>query len=216
MVYPGVDERFEPGPIDRKAAGVQDMIPEEEPYFLFLGAMIARKNTPFIVQLFSEANKAGLRAHLVLAGEGPELMVVRQLVRKVGLCDRIHLLGAVTREQQLALYRGATAFLFPSLMEGFGFAPAEAMACGTPAIVSNRGSLPEIVDHGVNGFVLPLEDSIQTWTEVLIRLTTNGSLLKQMRLSAAQIIRARFSRAASADSTARSLAQLLERHARNH
>src|SRR5207244_8229377 len=107
-------------PIDRRTGGIQELIPPEAPYFLFLGAMIPRKNLPWLVRLFYEAVKAGLTAHLVLAGEGPDQIVAKQLVQEFGLADRIHFLGGVTPEQQLALYRGATAFLFPSLMEGFG------------------------------------------------------------------------------------------------
>ena len=66
----------------------------------------------------------------------------------LGLGGRVRFLGRVTEEEKRALYSAATLFVFPSLYEGFGLDPLEAMACGAPVLASNRSSLPEVVGGG--------------------------------------------------------------------
>ncbi len=80
------------------------------------------------------------------------------------------------------------AFLFPSQMEGFGFAPAEAMACGTPAIVSNKGSLPEIVSHGTNGFILSIDSTVDEWVNSMSQLINNRDLREKFSKSGVEHI----------------------------
>ena len=63
-------------------------------------------------------------------------------------------------------------------MEGFGLAVAEAMACGTPAIVSNKGALPEVVSHRKTGFVLPINQGPEPWISAMISLSDDSALCK--------------------------------------
>ena len=72
----------------------------------------------------------------------------RRMVQDLGISERVAFTGWVNEEHKPALYSGARAFLFPSWYEGFGLPPLEAMACGTPVIASDRGSLPEVVGPG--------------------------------------------------------------------
>ena len=72
----------------------------------------------------------------------------RRIAAELGIQDRVHLTGWVDEEDKPAMYSAAVAFVFPSHYEGFGLPPLEAMSCGTPVIVSNRSSLPEIVGKG--------------------------------------------------------------------
>jgi glycosyltransferase involved in cell wall biosynthesis len=67
---------------------------------------------------------------------------------ELGVGERVMFAGWVAEEDKPALLSGATAFVFPSLYEGFGLPPLEAMACGTPVIASDRSSLPEVVGEG--------------------------------------------------------------------
>ncbi|MGH7858179.1 MAG: glycosyltransferase family 4 protein, partial [Candidatus Binatia bacterium] len=64
-----------------------------------------------------------------------------------GLERAVHLVGYVPEEEMSALYSGASLFVYPSLYEGFGLPPLEAMACGTPVVAADRTSLPEVLGH---------------------------------------------------------------------
>jgi len=70
------------------------------------------------------------------------------MVERWGLKDRVSFIGWVPEEDKPTLYSEAALFVFPSLYEGFGLPPLEAMSCGTAVITSNRGSLPEVVGDG--------------------------------------------------------------------
>jgi glycosyltransferase involved in cell wall biosynthesis len=112
------------------------------PYLLYVGNYKPHKNLARLVRAF-----AGLRhdtsLRLVLAGPAePELL---GLAQTVGVADRLVFLAQVPDERLPALYRGAVALVFPSLHEGFGLPPLEAMACGTPVVSSTATSLPEVV-----------------------------------------------------------------------
>ena len=72
----------------------------------------------------------------------------RRLTKELGLDDKVVFTNWVPEEDKPALLSGATAFVFPSLYEGFGLPVIEALACGTPVIASNRASLPEVVGDG--------------------------------------------------------------------
>ena len=93
------------------------------------------------------------QARLVIAGklpgrDSPLFPDPRRLVRELGVKERVTFTDWVSEEDKPALLSGATAFVFPSLYEGFGLPTLEAMACGTPVIASNRSSLPEVVGEG--------------------------------------------------------------------
>ena len=95
--------------------------------------------------------------------------------------------GYVAAEDKALWYAAATAFVYPSIYEGFGLPPLEAMACGTPVIVSNAASLPEVV--GDAGLLIAPED-VSSWTAALIRMWNDAAyraeLADQGRQQAAQ------------------------------
>jgi glycosyltransferase involved in cell wall biosynthesis len=131
---------------------------ELPPRFLFyLGGFDPRKNVDLLLRAYARARS--LRPDLpplVIAGRLPEpgapwFTDPRPLIRALDLADRVQLLGFVPDAHKPALYTLADLFLFPSRYEGFGMPPLEAMACGTPAIVADNSSLPEIT-----GGVTPL------------------------------------------------------------
>ncbi len=118
-----------------------------ETFFLFLGALEPRKNVATLVRALAALYAAGdHRAGLVIAGaEGWRNDDVFGEVKRLGLERDVRFTGYVPDEDLPALYGAATAFVYPSLFEGFGLPPLEAMACGTPVICSNTSSLPEVV-----------------------------------------------------------------------
>jgi len=116
-------------------------------FFLYLGALEPRKNVVALVRAQGALRAAGDdRARLVIAGAaGWKNAEVRQEVERLGLAELVTFVGYVDARDLPALYGAATAFVFPSLFEGFGLPPLEAMACGAPVICSDAASLPEVV-----------------------------------------------------------------------
>ena len=119
-----------------------------EQYFLYLGTLEPRKNIPLIIRAYHELykRKGSSIPKLVLAGKrGWGYDEIFALIQELKLQDMVLFPGYVSETDKPAMLRGAVCFLFPSLYEGFGIPPLEAMACGTPVIVSDAASLPEVV-----------------------------------------------------------------------
>lgn len=120
----------------------------EKPYFLYIGTLEPRKNIPNLIRAFNillqKLNKKDII--LVIGGrKGWRYDEIYKCVEELKLEDDVLFLGYVPIEDMPALYTQAISFVFPSLYEGFGIPPLEAMACGTPVIASNTSSLPEVV-----------------------------------------------------------------------
>jgi glycosyltransferase involved in cell wall biosynthesis len=117
-------------------------MPCEQPYLLYVGSRAAYKNFPSLLRaLAQQANKD---VHLVAAGGGPFSVADLAEISRLRLTERVHLLPRVSETQLADLYRNAALFVYPSLYEGFGFPPLEAMSAGCPALVSCAAALPEI------------------------------------------------------------------------
>ena len=130
-------------------------IPPGSPYLLSLSTLEPRKNLAHTIRSFAAIvqSNAAPGLHLVLAGGKGWLfddIIYEIKLAGTAVRDRIILTGFVEDTDLAPLYSGATAFVFPSLYEGFGLPPLEAMQCGTPVITSNTSSLPEVVgDAGI-------------------------------------------------------------------
>jgi glycosyltransferase involved in cell wall biosynthesis len=125
----------------RKARGL------ERPYLLHVGTVEPRKNHLFLIKVFERLR--GFDGDLVLAGmRGWKCDPVFAAIAASPKRDRIRYLEYVSDDDLPALYTGAEALVFPSLYEGFGFPPLEAMSCGTPVVSSTAGSLAEVLGGG--------------------------------------------------------------------
>jgi len=133
-----------PGPPD---ADRLERLGLEPGYLLFLGALRRHKNWECLVRAYARLPAALRRAHpLVLAGSARRAARrAENLIRALELAGQVRLTGVVPEEALPSLYRGAALFVFPSLAEGFGLPPLEAMACGAPVAASRAASLPEVL-----------------------------------------------------------------------
>lgn len=128
------------------------------PFLLFVGTIEPRKNLLVLLRAYHEMlQTTEHRPRLVICGgSGWKNEEVFQLVDELELGEMVRFLGYVADEDLPALYSTAECFLYPSVYEGFGLPPLEAMACGAPVITSNASSLPEVV--GEAGLMHPAED----------------------------------------------------------
>jgi glycosyltransferase involved in cell wall biosynthesis len=125
-------------------------------FVLYFGGFDLRKNVPRLIQAYARLPERLRREYqLVIAGRyqhlgHPLYPDPRVTVQSLGLEGNVVFTGQIREQDKGPLYSAATLFAFPSLYEGFGMTPLEAMACGTPVVTSNRSALPEVVgDAGV-------------------------------------------------------------------
>lgn len=124
------------------------------PVIFNVGGLDVRKNLPALIEAFARAlPQIDSETRLVIAGRAHSgnhrlYPPLEPEVRKWGVGDRVVLTGAISDDEKLAFYNLADVYVYPSLYEGFGLSPLEAMACGLPVIASNRSSLPEVVGQG--------------------------------------------------------------------
>jgi glycosyltransferase involved in cell wall biosynthesis len=170
VVYLAANQRYQ-RVIDTTSVSQKYSLPRSAKYLLYLGGFDQRKNVRVIIQAFSQLREFyDLGYRLVLAGvnlgrDSEFFPNPQRIAREVGLPDdAIHFTGWVDEVDKPALYSGATVFLSPSLYEGFGLPPLEAMACGVPVISSNASSLPEIV--GDAGITIDPND-VDAWAEAI-------------------------------------------------
>ena len=119
--------------------------PAAEPYFLFIGTFAPRKNLQTIVRALAKIAKDAPENLAVVAYPDAWKRQVSRLVAELGISSRLTYYSGIGSRELMALYRGATAMVLVSEYEGFGLPPVEAMALGTPTIVSNSTSLAEVV-----------------------------------------------------------------------
>lgn len=172
VIHEGVDHsRFFP----RSPAAVDEVRAKfriSGDYLLHAGTLAAHKNVETLLRVLAEARSRGHELTLVLAGRADPSDVSRLvgLASRVGVDEHLVVLGYLDEEDLARLMTGAAAFAFPSLYEGFGLAPLEAMACSAPVISSDAGSLPEVI--GSAGVLLPPTD-VGAWTDAVVRLATD-------------------------------------------
>lgn len=125
-------------------------------YFLFVGACLPRKNPLGVIRAYAQVHRRLNHKLVLVTSTGTHLNELKESVLDSGLIDRVVFYSVLPQHQMLFLYKHATALLFLSEYEGFGYPAAEALAAGTPAIVSAGTSLPEVV--GDAGLIVPPGD----------------------------------------------------------
>jgi glycosyltransferase involved in cell wall biosynthesis len=148
-------------------------------FVLAIGSADPRKNLKSLVQAYAllpvslqeRYHLAIVWTHSLMAEE------VADQVEALGLKSRVHFLQQVCDQDLVSLYNAAWLFVFPSLYEGFGLPPLEAMACGTPVVAANNSSIPEIV--GDAALLIDAED-VRGMAESMARVLADGALQRDL------------------------------------
>jgi glycosyltransferase involved in cell wall biosynthesis len=142
----GVDPRFRPIPDGQERRVALARYGVRQPYMLYVGGINARKNIAQLFEAFAQVLERRPDLTLVVAGKRQwQTGAIDAALQRLDLADHVHFTGYLADADLPALYSAAELFVFPSLYEGFGLPPLEAMACGTPVVASNASSLPEVV-----------------------------------------------------------------------
>jgi N-acetyl-alpha-D-glucosaminyl L-malate synthase BshA len=150
--------------------------PAGEPILMHLSNFRPVKRITDTVEIFAQV-RAKMPAKLVLIGDGPDRGAAEYLVRKKKLQKDVHFLGK--QDQVYHLLSDADLFLLPSQLESFGLAALEAMACEVPVIATNVGGVPEVVEHGVDGYLVEPGD-VATAAKYAIDLLSRADRGREM------------------------------------
>ena len=147
VVYNALDTRLAGEPTADEVAHVRERFQLTAPFVLYTGNIKPHKNVDRLIEAFSQLRSQGFTDTklLIIGDEISKYPNLRRLVHRHQLHQHVRFLGFVPDATLAVLYRLAAVFVFPSLYEGFGLPPLEAMAAGAPVITSNTSSLPEVV-----------------------------------------------------------------------
>jgi N-acetyl-alpha-D-glucosaminyl L-malate synthase BshA len=158
--------------------------PDGEPILMHLSNFRPVKRVTDVVEIFALVREK-IRSKLVLIGDGPDRGAVEYIVRKKKLVGDVHFLGKQDRVyQQLSQ---ADLFLLPSDLESFGLAALEAMACEVPVVASNVGGVPEVIEHGIDGYLhepREIETAAKYALEILSRPDRGRAMGRTARINA--------------------------------
>ncbi len=178
IAAPGVGEQFKPLPrADVDAFRARKGLPDR--FLLFVGTLEPRKNLPLLLRAYAHLPAQQRQAvPLVLAGgRGWMDGAIHATIEAHDLTSTVLLPGYLPADELPWWYNAAEALVYPSVYEGFGLPVLEALACGTPALVSDVSSLPEAVGDG--GLCLPPDD-VAAWTEALGRVLSDPAWRAEM------------------------------------
>ncbi len=146
------------------------------------------KRAEAVVEIFRRVREQ-IKARLLLVGDGPDLTSACRIARDLGLGADVEPLG----EQELVapILSVSDLLLLPSSQESFGLAALEAMACNVPVVASNVGGLPEVIDHGVTGFLHPPED-LAAMADSAVAILSDPALWKTISAAGWRVVQQRF------------------------
>ncbi|MBN2012835.1 N-acetyl-alpha-D-glucosaminyl L-malate synthase BshA [candidate division KSB1 bacterium] len=154
--------------------------PNNEPILVHASNFRPVKRVGDVTRIFAEVRKQ-MAAKLIFIGDGPERLFVQQLARELQVQKDVIFLGE--QDQMEPLLHCTDLFLLPSEQESFGLAALEAMACGVPVVGTSVGGLPEVVEHGVSGFLAPVGE-IREMANYAISLLSDPKKHEAFRVAA--------------------------------
>lgn len=180
VIHNGVSEQFRPQTDVDAHLAVRHRYALPERFVFWVGDFRPEKNLLFLIQAWSRLQeRLPEPLALVLAGaQTGDFRALRKEVRSRGLEGTILFPGFIRDDDLAAVYSAATLFVFPSLYEGFGLPPLEAMACGTPCVVSNSSSLPEVTGSAA---LLFNPTSLDSFEDCMVQALTQPDLYEALR-----------------------------------
>lgn len=160
IVHQGADDVFRP--LDDRAvaeATRRRFFSDGRPYILFVGKGSQRRNIPMLVAAFAKLKAEGFPHGLVLFGPYKGDQPLERITTELGVSEHVHQTDGVLEQHSdiVPVYASADVFVHPSENEGWSMTTVEAMACGTPVIAWGHGSVPEIIEDSVTGFIVESE-----------------------------------------------------------
>lgn len=146
------NSNFKPLDKEKCAYDVLKRFNFSNPYILYIGGFSSRKNVAGLIKAFNKINNKLSQKHslLIVGSLKDDSKKMQDLVNELNLTEQVVFTGFIEDEYLPILYNGAKLFVYPSIYEGFGLPPLEAMSCNTPVITSNITSIPEVVaDSGI-------------------------------------------------------------------
>jgi N-acetyl-alpha-D-glucosaminyl L-malate synthase BshA len=170
-------KRFSKTPMD---AFKKVIAPHGEKIILHASNFRKVKRIADVIYTFNKINKT-IPSKLLLVGDGPERPMAEELCRELGIFEDTRFVG---KQQDMEdIYAIADLFLLPSEYESFGLSALEAMAAGSPGVASRAGGIPEVITHGVNGFLSEIGD-VESMSRDSILLLSNPIMLDQFSKAA--------------------------------
>ncbi len=176
VIPPGLHSRFRPIPDSHALEETRARLKLPARFFLFVSTLEPRKGVDTLLHAY-ERIAPYVNEHLVIVGKrGWYYETLLAQIRAIG-AERVHVADYVADEDLPRVYNLATAFVFPSRYEGFGYTPLEAMACGTPIISSNAASLPEVID---DAGILVAPNDITSFAHAMETLASKPTLRAEL------------------------------------
>jgi N-acetyl-alpha-D-glucosaminyl L-malate synthase BshA len=179
---------YQPLPDAERAEARLRFAKPDEMVLMHLSNFRPVKRVTDVVKLFAQIART-VPARLVLIGDGPDRSAAEWLAHDLGLNTRVQFLGKQDRVHKLLPL--ADLMLMPSEQESFGLAALEAMACGVPAIATNVGGVPELIEHGVTGLLYEVGE-VDEMAAGALDLLANRARFEEMRLAARRIAKKKF------------------------
>jgi len=180
VIYNAFDERFMIDPDEESVKRVRERYQLQQRFVLYVGNIKPHKNLVRLIEAFAELRQGELSdvKLLIIGDEISRLPSLRRAVHSLKLHKHVRFLGYQPDDTLAMLYRLASLFVFPSLYEGFGLPPLEAMASGTPVVTSNVSSLPEVTGDAA---VLIDPHDVESLVHGMRRVLTDTALAAEMR-----------------------------------
>ncbi|MDY6854432.1 MAG: glycosyltransferase family 4 protein [Thermodesulfobacteriota bacterium] len=150
---------------------------------LYVGALRPTKGVEYLIHAIPHVLKQLPETRFLLVGDGPQKEEIERFIAEYEIDEAVHLEGYIPHDKLPLYYQRAHIFIMPSLNEPQGIVTLEAMACGLPVIASNVGGIPEMVQDGHNGLLVPPKNS-EALGKAIVRLIGDASLCKRLSQNA--------------------------------
>lgn len=164
----------------------------KRPIVLTVRALVPKNGVEYLIMSALEVWKRHPEVVFIIVGEGPLRLALEKLVDDMGLSQNVIFIRKASYDDLPYYYSACDVFVIPSIIEAFGLVTVEAMACGKPVVGTSVGGIPDTIEDGKNGFLVPPRDP-QSLAEKILLLLENSTLGKEMGLKGRKMAEGRFS-----------------------